>query len=65
MVPLGSMTVPAEVDDAINRLRVASGGLSRTAVVRQVLLVGFQALGVIEPSVAESVQPTPYERKTA
>ena len=64
MVPLGNdMTVPKAVNDAIELLTNASDGLSRTSVVRQVLLVGLQSLGVIDPTVAESVPPTAYGRK--
>ncbi|MCM3503021.1 hypothetical protein M3667_14205 [Microbacterium sp. P26] len=56
--------IPANVDDAINSLVATSGGVSKSTLLRQALLLGLHALDVIPAQAVASIPTIPYERKT-
>lgn len=61
LVGLGTVSVPAEVAEAIDLLVASSGELSKSGFIRQALLAGLAPYALVSPAMAAAL-PTPYER---
>lgn len=57
------LTIPAEVDDAINALVAMSGGVSKATFVRQALLAGLHPYGLVSPDIAKALAATSYNTR--
>lgn len=50
-------TIPAEIDRALAQV-VELSGVSKASIVRQALAAHLAAMGVVHPSIAETLQPS-------
>lgn len=57
------LTIPRDVDAAIDTLVAASGGVSKATFVRQALLAGLTPYGLVSAEMAAALTPTTYRER--